>query len=148
LLPNTAAEVLVKLQPPPVALFDDAAPGTGGVNHLRFRLQPASAIALAVRVKHPGKGFVGDPRELYLSEGASSEDSTYQRLLGDAMAGDGALFTSQDAVEAAWAVVDPVLANHHSALPYAAGTWGPQAADDLIAGDGGWHNPAAEAHRE
>ncbi len=148
LLPNTTAEVLVKLQPAPLALFDDAAPGTGHANHLRFRLQPASAIALAVRVKHPGKGFVGDQRELYLCEGASNEDSTYQRLLGDAMAGDGALFTSQDAVEAAWAVVEPVLANHHCALPYQAGTWGPKAADDLIAGGGGWHNPAAEANCE
>ncbi|MEO7743879.1 MAG: glucose-6-phosphate dehydrogenase, partial [Usitatibacter sp.] len=91
------------------------------------------------------KEFVGDQRELYLCEEASQEDSTYERLLGDAMAGDGALFTSQDAVEAAWAVVDPVLTNHHAALPYAAGTWGPKAADDLIAGDGGWHNPVSES---
>ena len=143
LLPNTAVEVLVQLQPPPQTLFDDAGPGAGHVNHLRFRLQPGSAIALAVRVKRPGKGFVGDRRELYLCEHAPNEDSTYERLLGDAMAGDGALFTSQDAVEAAWAVVDPVLANHHPALPYPPGTWGPKAADDLIAGGGGWHNPAA-----
>ena len=60
------------------------------------------------------------------------------------MAGDGALFTREDAVEAAWAVVDPVLADHPAALPYAPGTWGPQAADALIAADGGWHNPTPE----
>ncbi len=144
LLPNTAVEVLVQLQPPPQRLFDDASPAGGRANYVRFKLQPASAIALAARIKHAGKGFVGDQRELYLCEGAPVEDSTYERLLGDAMAGDGALFTSQDAVEAAWAVVDPVLANHHPALPYEPGTWGPKEADALIAGDGGWHNPTAE----
>src|SRR6185369_5886252 len=56
LLPHSAVEVLVRLQPPPVALFDDTPAGVDQVNHLRFRLQPSSAIALAVRVKHPGKG--------------------------------------------------------------------------------------------
>jgi glucose-6-phosphate 1-dehydrogenase len=62
------------------------------------------------------------------------------------MAGDGALFTREDAVEAAWAVVDPVLANHHRAHPYKPGTWGPKQADKLIASDGIWHNPVpAEA---
>ena len=61
------------------------------------------------------------------------------------MAGDGSLFTSQDAVEAAWAVVDRVLVDHSACLPYAPGSWGPAAADALIAGDGGWHNPAPEA---
>jgi glucose-6-phosphate 1-dehydrogenase len=103
-----------------------------------------AAIAIAARVKHPGKEFVGDQRELYLSEELSNEESPYERLLGDAMAGDGALFTSQDAVEAAWAVVDPVLSAHHPALPYAPGSWGPKEADALIAGDGGWHNPSPE----
>ena len=85
-----------------------------------------------------------DQRELYLCEEALSEGSTYERLLGDAMAGDGALFTSQDAVEAAWAVVDPILVDHPEALPYARGTWGPAAADALIAADGGWHNPTPQ----
>jgi glucose-6-phosphate 1-dehydrogenase len=76
---------------------------------LRFRLSPDSAIALAARVKRPGKQFVGDQRELYLFEQQQGEETPYERLLGDAMIGDGALFTSEDAVEAAWAVVDPVL---------------------------------------
>ena len=144
-LPTSALEVLVELKPPPQKLFDDSGPSGGCANHLRFRLQPTSAIALAARVKHPGKEFIGERRELYLCESVSAEDSTYERLLGDAMAGDSALFTSQDAVEAAWAVVDPVLVNHSAALAYAPGSWGPAAADALIAGDGGWHNPAAEA---
>jgi glucose-6-phosphate 1-dehydrogenase len=144
LLPNTAVEVLVQLQPPPQRLFDDSRPNDGRANYVRFKLQPVSAIALAARVKRPGKGFVGDQRELYLCEDAPNEESTYERLLGDAMVGDASLFASQDAVEAAWAVVDPVLSNHAAALPYAPGSWGPAAADALIARDGGWHNPAPE----
>jgi glucose-6-phosphate 1-dehydrogenase len=59
------------------------------------------------------------------------------------MAGDGALFTREDAVEAAWAVVDPVLKIHHRVRPYKRHTWGPKEADALIAADGGWHNPSS-----
>ena len=60
------------------------------------------------------------------------------------MAGDGALFTREDAVEAAWAVVDPVLKTHHRVRPYKRRSWGPKEADALIATDGGWHNPRPE----
>jgi glucose-6-phosphate 1-dehydrogenase len=137
----TAAEVLVQLRPPPQKLFDDSQPGRGRANYLRFKLQPVSAVALAARIKQAGKDFVGDQRELYLSEGSPGDESAYALLLGDAMLGDRALFTGQDAVEAAWAIVDPVLVDHSAALRYAPGSWGPPAADALIAADGGWHNP-------
>ena len=60
------------------------------------------------------------------------------------MAGDGALFTREDAVEAAWVVVDPVLKTHPRARPYKRGSWGPKEADALIGADGGWHNPMPE----
>ena len=60
------------------------------------------------------------------------------------MAGDGALFTREDAVEAAWAVVEPVLKSHRPVRPYRRGTWGPKEADALIAQDGHWHNPMPE----
>ncbi len=144
MLPHTVAEVLVQLRPPPQKLFDDSNPTDGRANYVRFRLQPVSAIALAARVKQPGKEFVGEQRELYLCEDIPGDESPYERLLGDAMAGDGALFTSQEAVEAAWAVVDPVLVNHPAALIYEPGTWGPQAAATLTAGHTGWHNPGPE----
>jgi glucose-6-phosphate 1-dehydrogenase len=137
----TAAEVLVELKPPPQRLFADSKPLAGRANYLRFRLSPSSAVALAARVKHPGKEFVGDQRELYLLEEQPGEEAPYERLLDDAMSGDGALFTREDAVEAAWAVVDPVLKTHHRVRPYRRGSWGPKEADTLIAGDGGWHNP-------
>jgi len=143
-LAETAAEVLVELKPPPQRLFADSAPATGRTNYLRFRLSPSSAVALAARVKRAGKEFVGDQRELYLAEEQPGAEAPYERLLGDAMAGDEALFTREDAVEAAWAVVDPVLKTHHRVRPYTRGSWGPKAADALIATDGGWHNPGPE----
>jgi glucose-6-phosphate 1-dehydrogenase len=140
----TAAEVMVELKPPPQKLFDDSAPTNGPANYLRFRISPDSAVALAARVKRAGKEFVGDQRELYLLEELPRNESPYARLLGDAMAGNGALFSREDAVEAAWVVVDQVLEDHPRALNYEPGTWGPKEADALIEGNAvnvGWHNP-------
>lgn len=134
-------EVLVQLKPPPQRLFDDSAPIDERANYLRFQLAPNSAVALAARVKRAGKEFVGDQRELYLLDAQAVEETPYARLLGDAMAGDGALFTREDAVEAAWAVVDPVLETHSRVHFYKVGSWGPEQADELIDADGGWHNP-------
>ncbi len=131
----------MELKPPPQRLFADSAPATGRTNYLRFRLSPGSAVALAARVKRAGKEFIGDQRELYLSEEQPGEETPYERLIGDAMAGDGALFTREDAVEAAWAVVDPVLDHHEKVHRYQRGTWGPKEADALIAPDGYWHDP-------
>jgi glucose-6-phosphate 1-dehydrogenase len=147
-LAETATEVLVELKPPPQRLFADSAPAAGPANYLRFRLSPSSAVALAARVKLPGKEFVGDQRELYLFEERPGEEAPYERLLTDAMAGDGALFTREDAVEAAWAVVDPVLKTHPRVLPYKRGSWGPKQAGALIAADGRWHCPTPEGTTE
>jgi glucose-6-phosphate 1-dehydrogenase len=140
-LAETAAEVLVELKPPPQRLFADSAPATGRANYLRFRLSPGAAVALAARVKVAGKEFVGEQRELYLFEEQPGQEAPYERLLTDAMAGDGALFSREDAVEAAWAVVEPVLKNRRRARPYKRGSWGPKEAGAIIASDGRWHNP-------
>lgn len=141
-LAASAAEVLVVLKPPPQRLFDDSVAVDGLANYLRFRLSPNSAVALAARVKRAGKEFVGDQRELYLLDEQPGVEAPYERLLGDAMAGDRALFACEEAIEAAWAAVDPVLDRHHKAYPYAPGSWGPKQADALIEKDGIWHNPA------
>ena len=134
----------MELKPPPQRLFADSAPPAGPVNYLRFRVSPHSAVALAARVKLPGKKFVGEQRELYLFEEHMGEEAPYERLLGDALIGDGSLFTREDAVEAAWAVVDPVLKGHRKSRPYRRGGWGPKEADAIIASDGGWHNPTPD----
>lgn len=140
-LPETVFEILVELKPPPQQLFADSSPAGGPANYLRFRLAPEVGIALAARVKRAGEEFLGHQRELFLLDAQPNEEAPYERLLGDAMAGDGALFTREDAVEAAWTVVDPVLAHHPRARPYQPGTWGPKDAEKLIAADSRWHNP-------
>jgi glucose-6-phosphate 1-dehydrogenase len=142
-LPTTATEIMVELKPPPQRLFADAAPLAGRSNYLRFRLSPDSAVALAARVKLAGQDFIGEQKELYLLEEQPGAETPYERLLGDAMAGNGALYTREDAIEAAWAVVDPVLDFHHRVRPYERGTWGPRDAEAIIAADGGWHNPVS-----
>jgi hypothetical protein len=76
-----------------------------------------------------------------LADDQAGQEAPYERLLGDAMDGDTTLFTRQDAVEAAWAAVDPVLKNHHRTIAYQPGSWGPKEAAVLIEPDGRWHNP-------
>ncbi|WP_062308283.1 glucose-6-phosphate dehydrogenase [Demequina subtropica] len=139
-LPVTAHEVVVEFKKPPQALFDDAMMAQHP-NHLRFRLQPDGEIALGARVKTPGEEFVGEQRELVVSTGGAGSRHPYERLLADALGGDRALFTAEETVEAAWRVVDAVLADHAPAIRYAPGTWGPTEADTLIGADGPWHDP-------
>ena len=140
-LPVTNCEVLVRLRPPAQALFEDAVAIGVPTNYLRLQLSPTSMIALAARVKRPGRGYEGDQRELTLLESKLGEESPYERLLTDAMSGDNALFTSEKAVEEAWAVVEPVLREHPPVMAYPSGTWGPPEADRLMSAHGGWHNP-------
>jgi glucose-6-phosphate 1-dehydrogenase len=144
-LAETVTEVLVEFRPPPHKLFEDSAPTIGPANYLRFRISPGSAVAIAARVKRAGEQFVGDQRELFLLDERPDEQKPYERLLGDAMAGRGALFTSGDCVEAAWSVVDPVLGTPAPLYRYRPGSWGPKEADAIIAASGSWHNPGTEA---
>ena len=139
-LPVTACEVVVRLKAPPQNLFGDAAVREDA-NYLRFHLSPHSTIALGARVKRAGKEFAGDQREFSLLEEEPGEQTPYERLLTDAMNGDGALFTREGAIEAAWAVVETVLTEHPPVIVYEPGSWGPPAANHFIAADGGWHNP-------
>ena len=139
---SAATEVLVQLKPPPQRLFDDSDPVNGRANYIRFRLSDNSAVALAARVKQTGKEFIGEQRELLLLDAHPGAETPYERMLGEAMAGNGALFTRQDAVEAAWAAIDPVLSTYPPVEIYQPGSWGPAGADALIAADGGWHDPS------
>jgi glucose-6-phosphate 1-dehydrogenase len=143
-LPTTATEVLVELKPPAQRLFEDSQPKDGRANYVRFRCSPTAAIAIAARVKIPGQEYIGEQRELYLCEELAGQEAPYERLLGDAMAGNGALFTREDAVEAAWAVVDPVLKKHERVKVYKQGTWGPKQADAILGPGEHWHNPEAD----
>jgi glucose-6-phosphate 1-dehydrogenase len=138
-LATTSTEVRVELKQPPLQVFAEASDLPA--NYIRFRLSPGPAIALAARIKRAGKKFAGDQREMYLLDDQPGEESAYERLLSDAMAGDGTLFNSEKGVEAAWAAVDPVLKNHQRAWPYKPGSWGPKQADNLLAAGDAWHKP-------
>ena len=137
-LPVTATEVMVKLRQPPLS---KAAPGS---NYFRFRLSPDLALTLGARVKQLGPGMRSVPAELAAVERErSSELDAYERLLTDAMRGESMLFVRQDAVEAAWSIVDPVLGSTTPLHIYEPGTWGPAEAEALAVDVGGWHNPDA-----
>ena len=142
-LPLTSCEVTVTLKRPPLPVFD-ASPAQQA-NYFRFRLSPEVVICAGARVKKAGDAMRGQPVELVARHRSPDEELPYQRLLGEAICGDASLFTSDDCVEAAWRVVDPVLDGAGPVREYAQGSWGPQAADALTADDGGWRDPAPEA---
>ncbi len=143
-LPVTATEVVVELRPPPTNVFDERSV-MRRPNHVRFRLGPDVAIAVGARSKLAGTAMQGRDVELFVTQEQSNAMEAYERLIADAMAGDPALFAREDEVEAAWAIVDPVLKEAPPIRPYEPGTWGPREADDLIAGPCGWHDPGPDA---
>lgn len=142
-LKATVTEVFVEFRNPPQVVFKEATPSVG--NYVRFRLSPEVVIALGARAKRPGEGMSGQPVELSVVEqpqqGKEGRMEAYERLLGDAMSGDPTLFARQDTVEAAWAIVDPVIHGPSPLYEYDAGSWGPPQADGLAAAVGGWNTP-------
>jgi len=142
-LPVTATEVVASLRRPPQRVFDESVPVRS--NYLRFRLGPRQvSIALGARIKRRGAQMAGEEVELFVCNTRDDEMEAYERLIGDAMRGDATLFARQDAVEAAWRIVDPVLRETVPVQGYEPGSWGPRDADAMIADFGGWHDPADE----
>jgi glucose-6-phosphate 1-dehydrogenase len=143
-LAATATEVVVEFRRPPLQFFARCDAPPPHPNHLRFLIKPGGQVALEIQVKAPGGEMVSHPVELtyhYDERSEEPREEAYQRLLDDALDGDQRLFARADGVEAAWRVVEPVLAASSSPHRYEQGSWGPAAADELIAGDGGWHPP-------
>ena len=135
-LAATTTEVRVTLKRPPSVTL---APGEA--NYVRFRLSPEVNIAIGARVKRPGEDLASEPAEFEVVRHPRGEMDAYERLLVEAMEGDPTLFAREDGVEAAWAVVQPVLGNVTPLAEYLPGTWGPPQADALTAPVGGWHTP-------
>jgi glucose-6-phosphate 1-dehydrogenase len=142
-LAKTVTEVTIVLKRPPQVVFGERTPVVG--NYLRFRLSPIVAIAIGARAKHPGEGMTGDATELSVIEGPEQGQAgrmeAYERLLGDSINGDATLFARQDVVEAAWAIVDPVIHGPSPMYVYDSNTWGPSEADALVESVGGWLTP-------
>jgi glucose-6-phosphate 1-dehydrogenase len=135
-LPHRATEVAIVLREPQRRLFEDAGIARLPAHHVALRIQPDEGIALVFRAKEPGPGMALDAVPMDFSYGGSFRTrptEAYERLLHDAMAGDQTLFLREDAVERSWEIAAPVLDASGTAHPYAAGTWGPSAADELIA---------------
>jgi glucose-6-phosphate 1-dehydrogenase len=99
-LPTTTTEVVVKLKCPPQDVFHEE--DLSHSSHVRFRLSPEVVIALGARAKLAGERMVGEDVELSVRHQGPDEMGPYERLIGDAMAGDATLFAREDAVEAAW----------------------------------------------
>jgi glucose-6-phosphate 1-dehydrogenase len=139
-LPVTCTEVVARLRKPPAVLQDSALMR----NHLRFRISPEMTIAMGATVMDEGEALKGEPIEMIASRHPRPEEmDAYERVLGDAMAGDATLFAREDYVEEAWRIVDPVLKASTPIYEYEKGAWGPGEVDQRVMPPGGWHNPNA-----
>jgi glucose-6-phosphate 1-dehydrogenase len=138
-LPSTATEVFVSLRRPPQRVFEEVTPHRP--NYVRFRLGPKGvAIAIGALTKTAGTEMAGKEIELLVCNEQDGEMGAYERLIGDAMRGDATLFARQDAVEASWQVVNPLLAMKTPLHEYEPNSWGPAAAEAIVA-EGGWQTP-------
>jgi len=147
-LPKRVTEIAIQFNSAPHAVFgdngDDSTP-----NLLILRIQPEEGISLRFLSKRPGAGMKLRPVSMDFNYGSSFGErspTAYETLLLDAMIGDATLYTRQDMVEASWGVVEPIMnvwENHKFEFPnYDAGTWGPKAADEMLARRGhAWRTP-------
>jgi glucose-6-phosphate 1-dehydrogenase len=139
-LPVTCTEVLARFRKPPAVISDSSLLQ----NHLRFRISPQMTIAIGTTVMSPGDILKGEAVEMVASSQAGpGEMDAYERVLGDAMAGDSTLFAREDYVEEAWRIVDPILKAGTPVYEYDTGAWGPSEVDRSVRPPEGWHNPTA-----
>jgi len=137
-LPVTCTEIVVRLRRPPTMYEGfDLKP-----NYCRWRISPDITIAMGANTMAPGSDTASTSAEMVGTRlPAAEEMDAYERVLGDAMAGDATLFAREDYVEEAWRIVDPVLKADTPVSEYAPGTWGPEEALRRFAPPGGWQNP-------
>ncbi len=149
-LPMSASEVRIQFRPTPNVLFAAQCGSHLDANALTLRLQPNEGITLHFNGKVPGMSLGVRPVRMHFSydaEFGAYTPEAYERLLLEAISGDATLFIRRDEVETAWQIVDAIRAGwQNKALTnrefYAAGTWGPIAADDMLAESGHeWHEP-------
>jgi glucose-6-phosphate 1-dehydrogenase len=141
-LPVTCTEVVVRMRHAP-KIFPHC---PGAPNYFRFRISPDISLAMGLTVMDPADAMVGEQVELLASHRPGAEEmDAYERVLGDAMAGDRTLFAREDYVEEAWRIVDPVLKAGTPVHDYEPGSWGPAAVNESVVPPGGWHNPVVTA---
>jgi len=137
-LPVRCAEVVVRLRQPPT-MYE----GFKLVpNYFRFRISPEIIQAFGMNVIAPGEEAVSKSSEMIACrQPGPDEMDAYERVLGDAMAGDATLFAREDYVEEAWRIVDPVLKAGTPIYQYEPNTWDPAEVNQRVSPNGGWQNP-------
>jgi glucose-6-phosphate 1-dehydrogenase len=137
-LPVTCTEIIVRLrQPPTMYQGFNLAP-----NYVRLRISPEVTIAFGTNMIAPEEETVSQSAEIIASHHPSAaEMDAYERVLGDAMAGDATLFAREDYVEEAWRIVDPVLKAATPVYEYEPNTWGPQEVGQDVTPPEGWQKP-------
>ncbi len=140
-LPVTCAEIVVRFRQPPT-MFSQFDLGT---NHYRFRISPDVTMAFGLNVIAPGEDTVSQSDEMIVSRHPRADEmDAYERVLGDAMAGDPTLFAREDYVEEAWRIVDLVVKSNIPVIEYDPHTWGPSEVDQRVSPPGGWQNPIVQ----
>jgi glucose-6-phosphate 1-dehydrogenase len=135
-LPMTCTEILVRLrEPPPVYQGFQLKQ-----NYFRFRISPETVLAIGTNVLAQGETVCESNEMVALRQPGPGEMDAYERVLGDAMAGDATLFARQDYVEEAWRIVDPALKADTPVFEYEPQTWGPKEVE-RVTPPGGWHTP-------
>jgi glucose-6-phosphate 1-dehydrogenase len=115
-------------------------------NYFRFRISPDVILAFGMNVIAPGEDLVSQTDEMIVSRHPRADEmDAYERVLGDAMAGDATLFAREDYVEEAWRIVDPVLKEGTPIFEYEPNTWGPIEVDQRVVPAGGWQNPIVQS---
>jgi len=138
-LPITGTEVRVQFHRPPDVVFtEEQAPFH---NFVRFLFSPRIEIGIGMQVKIDGERMVGEPVELKVVDQQPDEMTPYERLIGDAIRGDQALFARQDVVEEGWRIVEKIISNTGPVHTYKKGTWGPEEVNEVLLPSGGWHSP-------
>jgi glucose-6-phosphate 1-dehydrogenase len=138
-LPVTATEVRVQFHRPPAVVFpEEQAPFH---DFVRFLFSPRIEIGIGMQVKIDGERMVGEPVELKVVDQQPDEMTPYERLIGDAIRGDQALFARQDVVEEGWRIVEKIITNSGPVHRYQKGTWGPEEVNEVLLPSGGWHAP-------
>jgi glucose-6-phosphate 1-dehydrogenase len=135
-LPERTTEITVVFRGAPDYLFREVGLPDLEHDHLTIRIQPNEGISLAFQAKAPGPGYQVQPVRMDFDYDRSfmhAPAEAYERLIHDAMDGDHTLFTRSDGVERSWEIVEPALAEPGPVHPYAPDTWGPEAAERLIA---------------
>jgi glucose-6-phosphate 1-dehydrogenase len=141
-MPVTCMELMARFRKPPTTNLTE--PGTPQ-NYMRFRISPEMTVAMAVSVTPPSGGGKRQEVEMVASRHPRPDEmEAYERVLGDAMAGDATLFARQDYVEEAWRIVDPILKAPTPVYTYEPQTWGPKEVDQTVLPAGGWEQPSGD----